>query len=69
MPLLAVEHVTKRFGGVVAVDDVSLAVETGEIAGLIGPNGAGSELVEQLRSLGSDRFDGPNEVMKALSGS
>jgi hypothetical protein len=32
-------------------------------------NGAGAELVEQLRSLGSDRFEGPNEVMKALSGS
>jgi branched-chain amino acid transport system ATP-binding protein len=41
MPLLSLEHVTRRFGGVVALDDVSLAVEPGEIAGLIGPNGAG----------------------------
>ena len=41
MPLLSVEHVTRRFGGVVALDAVSLAVEPGEIAGLIGPNGAG----------------------------
>jgi branched-chain amino acid transport system ATP-binding protein len=39
--LLSVEGVTRRFGGIVALDDVSLDVERGEIAGLIGPNGAG----------------------------
>jgi branched-chain amino acid transport system ATP-binding protein len=39
--LLSVEHLTKRFGGVVALDDVSLGVERSQIAGLIGPNGAG----------------------------
>ena len=41
MPLLQLRNVTRRFGGVVALDDVSLDVEQGEIAGLIGPNGAG----------------------------
>jgi branched-chain amino acid transport system ATP-binding protein len=39
--MLQVEGVTKRFGGLVAVSDVSLHVAKGAIAGLIGPNGAG----------------------------
>ncbi len=39
--LLHADAVTKRFGGLVAVSDVSLEVDEGEIVGLIGPNGAG----------------------------
>jgi branched-chain amino acid transport system ATP-binding protein len=39
--LLELEDVTRTFGGVVALDHVSMAVAEGEIAGLIGPNGAG----------------------------
>lgn len=39
--MLEVRNVTKRFGGLVAVDDVTLTVERNEILGLIGPNGAG----------------------------
>jgi branched-chain amino acid transport system ATP-binding protein len=41
LALLEVENVTKRFGGIVALDGVSFAAEPGEIVGLIGPNGAG----------------------------
>ena len=39
--LLDVDHVTLRFGGVVALNDVSFSLYKGEILGLIGPNGAG----------------------------
>lgn len=41
MSLLSVQHLSKRFGGLLAVNDVSLTVNAGEIYGLIGPNGAG----------------------------
>ena len=40
-PLLEVEHLTMRFGGLVAVDDVTFTAGQGEITGIIGPNGAG----------------------------
>jgi len=40
-PVLAVAHLTMRFGGLVAVDDVSFTVRRGDITALIGPNGAG----------------------------
>jgi len=40
-PILAVERVTKSFGGIRAVDECSLAIQAGRITGLIGPNGAG----------------------------
>ncbi|MEW6548898.1 MAG: ABC transporter ATP-binding protein [Spirochaetota bacterium] len=41
MSLLTVKNITKRFEGLVAVDDVSIRVEKGEIVSVIGPNGAG----------------------------
>ena len=40
-PVLRVEHVTMRFGGLVAVNDVSFLAHRGEVTALIGPNGAG----------------------------
>ncbi|MCF0092445.1 ABC transporter ATP-binding protein [Micromonospora sp. MH99] len=41
MPVIEVTHLKKRYGDLVAVDDVSLTVEAGEIFGVLGPNGAG----------------------------
>ena len=39
--MLSVQNISMHFGGIKAVDNVSLSVETGSITGLIGPNGAG----------------------------
>ncbi len=44
-PLLSVEHLTMRFGGLTAIDDLSFSAARGEITALIGPNGAGKTTV------------------------
>jgi branched-chain amino acid transport system ATP-binding protein len=44
-PLLAVEHLTMRFGGLIAIDDLSFVAYRGEITAIIGPNGAGKTTV------------------------
>jgi len=62
--VLSVEHLTKRFGGFVALEDVDFAVAPGERVGLIGPNGSGkSTLVNCITGVlrqeeGKIRFDG-----------
>ncbi len=48
MALLALDHVTQRFGGLVAVNDLSFEVEAGSIVAMIGPNGAGKSTVFNL---------------------
>ena len=48
MALLEGQHLTKKFGGVVAIDDVSFTVERGEAIGLIGPNGAGKSTLFRI---------------------
>jgi branched-chain amino acid transport system ATP-binding protein len=48
MALLAVENVTRRFGGIQALADVSLELDQGDIGGLIGPNGAGKTTLFNL---------------------
>ena len=47
-PLLRLDHVTRRFGGLVAVNDVSFEVAPNEVKGLIGPNGAGKSTTFDL---------------------
>lgn len=49
-PLLSVSGLTRRFGGLVAVDGVALEVRPGEIVGLLGPNGSGKTTVLNLIS-------------------
>ncbi len=48
MPLLELNEVSIRFGGLIAVDNVDLVIEKGEILSLIGPNGAGKSTVFNL---------------------
>ena len=56
-PVLEIERLRKRFGGVIAVDDVSLRLEAGRIYGLIGPNGSGKTTLFNCIT-GVERRDG-----------
>ncbi|MEW1776921.1 branched-chain amino acid ABC transporter ATP-binding protein/permease [Streptomyces sp. NPDC086777] len=78
-PLLAVEGLSKSFGGVKAVNDCSFTVERGSITGLIGPNGSGKTTVFNLLDgslpsdsgvirLGAERLDGLPRWRRAHAG-
>jgi branched-chain amino acid transport system ATP-binding protein len=68
MHLLEVENLTKRFGGLTAVNNVSFHIDEGEVVGLIGPNGAGKTTLFHLLSgflkpdSGTVKFKGENIV-------
>lgn len=48
MPLLECKNVTKRFGGLVAVDDMTFSIDQGEMMAIVGPNGAGKTTMFNL---------------------
>lgn len=75
--MLSIHNVSKQFGGIIAIKDVSFEMEKGEIVGLVGPNGAGKSTLLNivsgvyLPSSGTVIFDGeditylkPNKVCK-----
>src|SRR5580658_3011013 len=75
---VAVEHISKQFGKLTAVNDVNFTVRNGEIFGLLGPNGAGkSTLIRMLTTLvppssgtarvaGHDIIRDPNAVRNSI---
>ena len=74
--MIEVQHLTKRYGRVTAVDDVSFRVERGEILGFLGPNGAGKTTTMRILTgympategratvAGYDLFDNPIEAKR-----
>jgi branched-chain amino acid transport system ATP-binding protein len=72
--LLEVDNVTKRFGGIVALDAVSFGADAGDIVGLIGPNGAGKttafNVITRLYTpdVGDVRFEGESLLGERPSG-
>lgn len=69
--LLEIENATLKFGGVVAVNDLSFSVKEGEVYAIVGPNGAGKSTVFNLISrfydpyAGTLRFDGQNLLARS----
>ena len=72
--MLEVKDITVRYGGVIAVDDLSLTVTPGKVVGLIGPNGAGkTSAIDAITGFtpaeaGSVLLDGVELVARARCG-
>ncbi len=64
MTLLALEQVTKRYGNVTAVDQVSFAVDRGQVVGFLGPNGAGKSTTMRIIT----QFHEPDEGVVRFDG-
>jgi len=76
-PLLTVEHLSMRFGGLLAIDDVSFRARRGEITAVIGPNGAGKTTVfncltgfykPRVGRLALEREDGRTYLLERMEG-
>lgn len=63
---LVIESVAKHFGGITAVDDVSLSVEAGEVVGVIGPNGSGKSTLFSLAA-GGQKPDAGSVWLKGVN--
>lgn len=64
-PMIAVRHLSRRFGAIVAVDDVSFVVGRGEVLGFLGPNGAGKSTTMKMLT----GFLAPTEGTAEICGS
>ena len=76
--MIEAESLTKRYGDLVAIEDVSFEVPQGAVVGLLGPNGAGKSTVMKIltcflsptqgraRICGHDIFEAPLEVKRSI---
>src|ERR1041384_4159890 len=58
IPIISIQHVTKRFGGVTALSDVSLDIVAGEFHAIVGENGAGKSTLMKILSGVITDFEG-----------